>query len=117
MAHVDLCANCGCPARISPAALEPPPKDTKPDHFLKKPRTWWAMFPEGPIAAFLLLIAPFWAMSLFFKNHPFAAAFLVIAAGGLGYGAYRAIRANAEWGTYASILGILIVGALVASNT
>ena len=75
------------------------------------------MFPEMPIAAFVLLIAPFWALSLFFNNHPFAAIFLLISAGGFGYGAYRAIRANAAWGAYASIFGILIVGGLIASNT
>jgi hypothetical protein len=75
------------------------------------------MIPEMPIAAVLVLAAPFWAVSLVFNHHPLAALFLLVAAGGLGYAAYLAIRANEKWGAYASIVGILVVGGLIAYNT
>ena len=117
-AHVEACASCGCPAVIAPATLEPPKKQTeKPDHFLKESGSWFMLFPELPIAVLLLLSAPVWAVSLLLKGHAFPAFFLLIGAGGLGYGAYRAIRANERWGTYASIIGILIIGGIVASAT
>ena len=75
------------------------------------------MFPELPLAAVLVLAAPFWAVSLLVNHYPFAAIFLLVAAGGLGYVAYTAVRAHEKWRAYASIIGILIVGGIVASNT
>ena len=74
------------------------------------------MFPELPIAAALVLAAPIWALSLYLDRRPLAAIFLFVSASGLGYAAFRAIRANHVWGAYASIVGILIVGSLVAST-
>ena len=75
------------------------------------------MFPEMPIAAVLLLAAPVWAISLILSQHFFAAVLLLAAAGGLGYALYRAVRANQKWGAYAAVIGILMVGGLVASTT
>jgi len=102
---------------IAPIKLDPPSQSAKSEHFLMEPGGWWLMFPEMPIAAVLVLAAPFWAVSLFFNHHPFAGILLLVAAGGLGYAAYSAIRANEKWGAYASIAGILIVGGLIAANT
>ena len=117
-AQADTCAGCGCPSRISPAALQPPRDPHEiPDHFLKDPGIGWLMLPEMPAASLLVLAAPFWAVSLLSQGYPIAALCLLIGAGGFGYAAYRAIRANRKWATYFSILGLLIVGLAVASGT
>ena len=116
-AQADTCASCACPAVVAPVTLDPPRERVQSEHFLMEPRSWFLMFPELPIAAVLLLAAPFWAVSLFMNNHPVAAMILLITAGGLVYAAYSAFRANEKWGAYASIVGLLIVGGVIASNT
>ena len=82
-----------------------------------EPVNWWLMLPEVPIAAILVLVAPLWAIYLLTNHHPVAAITLIVSVAGLGYAAYRAARANDKWGAYFSILGILLVAGLVASQT
>jgi hypothetical protein len=75
------------------------------------------MFPEMPIAAILVLVAPFWAISLLVNHHPVAAVLLVVGVGVCGYLTFLAARANEKWGAHLSIVAILVVAALVASHT
>src|SRR6516165_5719065 len=97
---VAVCATCGFPAVIAPQELEPPRESRAPDHFLKEPATYWVMFPEMPIAAILVLVAPFWAISLLVNHHPVAAVLLVVGVGVCGYLTFLAARANEKWGAH-----------------
>jgi hypothetical protein len=72
-------------------------------------------FPEGLIAAFLVLAAPFWALRLLFTSQYLQALVLLVGVAAFGYGAYIGFRKNEKWLAYAATVGLLGVGAIVVS--
>ena len=78
---------------------------------------WFLFFPELPLAALLVVASPFWAVSLVLKGQVGLAAILLAIVPIMGYAAYRSARANQRWGTYLSLVVILIVAVAVESNS
>jgi hypothetical protein len=116
-AHTSHCASCGGDAIVAPIELEVPKVKAEPQHFTQESHLWLQLFPELPIAAFLVLIAPFWAIVLVRSGHASFAALLVIGSSAAGYAAYRAIRKNQKWVFLCCIFGMLALGWFVAFNT
>lgn len=75
--------------------------------------SWWLLFPEGPIAALLALIAPAWAIGLALQSHYAKAAIVLVGTWSLAYVAVRAILANQKGLAYVAVFGILAIAAFV----
>jgi hypothetical protein len=116
-AHLGRCVSCGCPAVVAPNDIDPEPPSREPEHFIKKRSTGLQFFPEALIAGFLILVSPVWAAKLIWQGHALAGIFLLGGVGGAGYVAFRSFRDNEKWMAYASIIGIVVVGAIVNSVT
>jgi len=111
------CASCGCPAVVAPDDIDPPRPPDAAKHFLQEPGAWLTFIPELPIAAFLVLATPAWAMTLMLRGHFAEGVFLLLGVGPLSYAAYRGMTSNQRWLTYLSIVGILVVAYVVGTRT
>jgi hypothetical protein len=76
--------------------------------------SWWLLFPEGPIAAILVVIAPAWAISLALQSHYAKAALVLIGTWGLAYVAIRGLLAERKGVVYAAVVGILAIAGFVS---
>jgi hypothetical protein len=122
-ARRDVCATCGCESSVRPIDVDPSLQKRYPDleddseHFLLTAGGFWMFFPELPIAAFLVLATPLWAIYLMGHGHAAQGVVLIVLVCPLAYGAYWGLRSNNKWATYGAIVGILIVGGMLNSST
>jgi hypothetical protein len=111
------CIACGAQAKTFGRFAAPTDPDvdgeTAKDHFLGEPTSWFLFFPEGFIAALLVLATPFWAAFLAYDGHLMRAAGLFGGVTLLGYLAYRGIRGNEKWLTWSACAGMIVIAFIV----
>ena len=76
---------------------------------------FWRFFPEGLIAAFLVLIAPFWGIAMIVKGQVFPAIVWVGGTGFLAYQAYMLYRRGWKFAAHIAVLAILCLAWVVDS--
>lgn len=110
----EKCQACGfaaSPTRAEFKSLRPPqPEDQTVGSGLKITGSdVWLFFPEALIAVFMLLISPFWAISLVGEGRYLAAAVDIIGLSVSCYGFYQGLLLKSKSIAYSAIAGILCV--------
>ena len=74
-------------------------------------------FPEGLIAAFIVFIAPIWALFMIWEGKVLPALVLLVGTGALAYAAYALLRKGLTFFAYIPVLAILALAFTVNSWT
>lgn len=111
-ANTQVCTSCGFSAITSGEAIDKSNPNYDPEK-VEKARTEAAQrfvlfFPEGILGAILILITPFWAISLTSAGHIGAALLLLV---GVGFSAYVFILSMKQGQPY--IAYFVTIGALI----
>lgn len=120
-ANTEVCATCGFPAVASGEDLEKSNPDYDPEKEEKArsqaTERFLLFFPEGILGAILVLVAPFWAISLSTSGHLGAALLLVVGVATSIYLFVISMRKGHKYIAYLVTVGALILAYVINSGS
>lgn len=119
--HTTSCASCNFAAVASARDAEGSPTDYKPAHHnansAELASQFALFFPEGLLAAALVLVAPIWSIRLAFSGHLGAAGTLIAGVSLAVYAFVVSIRHGHRYLAYFAMIGAIALAFVVYSET